>query len=232
VELVACIGPDRLNARQGVGNVVSELVRLVDPDGNEVPADAETVGEIALRGNNVTPGYFDDPTATEAATPDGWFRSGDLAVRHPDGYIEIRDRAKDVIISGGENISSVEVEQAIADHPGVLQAAVVAMPHEHWGERPVAFVSCKPGAVVTATDLRTHLSGRIARFKIPDYFEFAALPTTATGKVQKFELKERLRARATTSDCGAPSSNTPDNTDSASVPGQNRSTMNQGAHDA
>ncbi|XVQ08618.1 AMP-binding protein [Spirillospora sp. CA-255316] len=183
---------DRLNARQGIGNVVSDLVRVVDADGIDVPADAVTVGEIALRGNNVTPEYYQDPNATTAAVADGWFRSGDLAVRHPDGYIEIRDRAKDLIISGGENISSVEVEQAILEHPDVHEAAVVAMPHEHWGERPVAFVSCRPGAAVTAEELRAHLLDRVAKFKIPDRFEFANLPKTATGKIQKFELKKQL----------------------------------------
>ena len=192
---------DRLNARQGIGNVVSDLVRVVDDAGRDVPADAHSIGEIALRGNNVTPGYFDDPEATAAAVPDGWLRSGDLAVRHPDGYIEIRDRAKDVIISGGENISSVEVEQAIVEHPGVLEAAVVAMPHEHWGERPVAFVTCWPGDTVTAGELREHLRARLAQFKIPDRFEFGDLPKTATGKVQKFVLKkiladERARPRS------------------------------------
>jgi fatty-acyl-CoA synthase len=187
---------DRLNARQGIGNIISEVVRVVSTDGSDVPADGETIGEIALRGNNVTPGYFQDPEATAAAAPDGWFRSGDLAVRHPDGYIEIRDRAKDVIISGGENISSVEVERALVEHPAVLEAAVVAVPHEHWGERPVAFVTVAPGATVTAEELREHMTDRVARFKIPDRFEFADLPKTATGKIRKIELKSRLGAHA------------------------------------
>ena len=183
---------DRLNARQGVGNIVSDLVRVVDSAGVDVPADAITVGEIALRGNNVAAEYYLDPNATAASIPDGWFRSGDLAVRHPDGYIEIRDRAKDVIISGGENISSVEVEQAILEHPAVQEVAVVAMPHEHWGERPAAFIALRAGATVTADELHAHLLDRVAKFKIPDRFEFMDLPKTATGKVQKFELKKQL----------------------------------------
>ncbi|WP_066900406.1 AMP-binding protein [Mycolicibacterium houstonense] len=183
---------DRLNARQGIGNIVSDVVRVLDEQGRDVPADATTVGEIALRGNNVTPEYYLDPAATAAAVPDGWFRSGDLAVRHPDGYLEIRDRAKDLIISGGENISSVEIERAILEHPAVLEAAVVAMPHAHWGERPVAFVSLRSGVDVTGDDIRDHLCDRIAKFKIPDRIEFTELPKTATGKIQKFQLKKQL----------------------------------------
>ncbi|WP_285032455.1 AMP-binding protein [Mycolicibacterium sp. lyk4-40-TYG-92] len=183
---------DRLNARQGVGNIVTDPVRVVDEKGRDVPADGATIGEIALWGNNVTPAYYRDMAATAAAVPDGWFRSGDLAVRHPDGYLEIRDRAKDVIISGGENISSVEIESAILEHPAVLEAAVVGMPHEHWGERPAAFVSLRPGAAVTSAELRAHLLDRVAKFKVPDRIEFTALPKTATGKIQKFELKRQL----------------------------------------
>ncbi|MEV0699934.1 AMP-binding protein [Saccharopolyspora sp. NPDC050389] len=185
---------DRLSARQGVGNIVSERVRVVDPAGADVPADGATIGEIALRGNNITPRYFNDPAATEAAVPDGWLRTGDLAVRHPDGYLEIRDRAKDVIISGGENLTSVEIEQALLSHPAVIEAAVVARPDEHWGERPVAFIETAAGTQVSETELREHLLARIARFKVPDAFEFGTLPRTATGKIQKFVLKQRLRA--------------------------------------
>jgi fatty-acyl-CoA synthase len=183
---------DRLNARQGVGNIVADPVRVVDAQGRGVPADGVTIGEIALRGNNVTPAYYLDPVATAAAVPDGWFRSGDLAVRHLDGYIEIRDRAKDVIISGGENISSVEIESAILEHPAVFEAAVVGVPHDHWGERPAAFVSLRPGADVTSEELRAHLLDRVAKFKVPDRIEFTTLPKTATGKIQKFELKRQL----------------------------------------
>src|SRR5439155_26740991 len=130
----------RLMARQGVGNVIAVGPRVVDADGCDVPADGSTIGEIALRGNDVMLGYYRAPELTEAAAPDGWFRPGCLAVRHPDGYIEVRDRSKDVIISGGENIASVEVEQALVSHPAVLEAAVVAAPDERWGEVPVAFV--------------------------------------------------------------------------------------------
>ena len=184
---------DSLRARQGVGNIVSDVVRVVDERGNDVPADATTVGEIAVRGNNVTPEYYRDAAATATAVPDGWFRSGDLAVVHADGYLEIRDRAKDVIISGGENISSVEIERAILEHPSVLEAAVVAMPHEHWGERPVAFVSLRSDATLTGEDIRAHLLGRLAKFKIPDRVEFTELPKTATGKIQKFALKKQFQ---------------------------------------
>ncbi|TKG72464.1 AMP-binding protein [Prauserella endophytica] len=185
---------DRLAARQGVGNIVSEPVRVVNEAGIDIPADAVTLGEIALRGNNITPGYLNDSAATESAVPDGWLRTGDLAVRHPDGYIEIRDRAKDVIISGGENLTSVEIEQALLAHPAVAEAAVVARPDEQWGERPVAFIEPVGQTPVTADELRTHLLERIARFKVPDAFEFGRLPRTATGKVQKFALKQRLHA--------------------------------------
>ncbi|MDH6198560.1 fatty-acyl-CoA synthase [Mycobacterium frederiksbergense] len=183
---------DRLNARQGIGNVISRQPRVVDPAGNDVPADALTVGEIAVHGNNVTPGYFRDDAATRAAIPDGWLRTGDLAVRHPDGYIEIKDRAKDVIISGGENISSVEVEQALMEHPAVQEAAVVAMPSERWGERPLAFVALVPGAATDPEVLRRHLAARISKFKIPDEFRFRELPKTSTGKIQKFILREEI----------------------------------------
>ena len=133
----------RLKSRQGVGNVISCEVRVVDDQGHDVPADAQTMGEIAMRGNNVMLGYYLDDEATQKACPDGWFRTGDLGVMHPDYYIELRDRAKDIIISGGENISSVEIEQALASHPAVFEAAVVAAADEKWGEVPVAFVALK-----------------------------------------------------------------------------------------
>ncbi|WP_280510268.1 AMP-binding protein [Nocardia farcinica] len=186
---------DRLNARQGVGNIITGGVRVVDEAGGDVPADATTIGEIVLRGNNVTAEYYRDPAATAAAVSDGWFRTGDLAVRHSDGYIEIRDRAKDLIISGGENISSIEIERAILEHPAVLEAAVVRVPHEHWGERPAAFVSLRPGAELSSGELRAHLLDRLAKFKVPDRIEFATLPKTATGKIQKFQLEQQLIAR-------------------------------------
>jgi fatty-acyl-CoA synthase len=144
-----------------------------------------------MRGNNVMAGYFRDPAATEHAFEGGWFHSGDLAVRHPDGAIELRDRAKDVIVSGGENISTIEVEQALAKHPAVLECAVVAMPDERWGERPKAFVTLKPGAEATVEELVEFCRGRLARFKCPAAVEFGELPKTSTGKIQKYVLRER-----------------------------------------
>ena len=183
----------RLKARQGVGNVVSQPVRVVGDNGDDVPADANTIGEIAIRGNNVMLGYYRDDEATRKACPDGWFRTGDLGVMHPDGYIELRDRAKDIIISGGENISSVEVEQALSTHPAVLEAAVVAAPDERWGEVPVAYVHLHDDAQVADVDLIEHVRARLARFKAPRRIVFGALPKTATGKVQKNVLRERLR---------------------------------------
>jgi fatty-acyl-CoA synthase len=178
-----------VRARQGVGNVISCTARVVDADGKDVEPDGEAIGEIALRGNNVMLGYYRDEAATAVAVPDGWFRTGDLGVLHPDGYVQIRDRKKDVIISGGENISSVEVEAALASHPAVLEAAVIAVPDEHWGERPAAWVTLKDGAQVTAEELRAHVRGRLARFKVPDRIEFGVLPKTASGKIRKFELR-------------------------------------------
>jgi fatty-acyl-CoA synthase len=176
-------------ARQGVGNIVSSSVRVVDSGGRDVAADGATLGEVALHGNNIMLGYYRDPVATARAIPDGWFRTGDLGVLHPDGYLEIRDRAKDVIISGGENISSVEVEAALASHPAVLEAAVVAVPNEKWGERPVAWVTLKPGGQASADELRQHVRARLAGFKVPDRVEFGPLPKTASGKIRKVELR-------------------------------------------
>lgn len=184
----------RIKARQGVGNVVSCVVRVVDAAGADVAADGETVGEICLRGNNVMLGYLDDAAATAAAAPDGWFRTGDLGVRHGDGYLELRDRSKDVIISGGENIASVEVEQAIADHPAVLEVAVVAAPHPRWGEVPDAYVTLKADATATAQEIIDHVRARLARFKAPHRVHFGDLPKTSTGKVQKYVLRERSAA--------------------------------------
>jgi fatty-acyl-CoA synthase len=145
-----------------------------------------------MRGNNVMKGYFDDPDATATAFRGGWFHSGDLGVWHPDGYVELRDRAKDVIISGGENISTIEVEQAVVRHPAVLEAAVVGVPDEQWGERPKAFVILKSGQEVSEEDLISHVQGLIARFKAPSAVEFVdELPKTSTGKIQKFALREK-----------------------------------------
>jgi fatty-acyl-CoA synthase len=181
----------RRRARQGVGNVIACAVRVVSANGVDVPADGQTVGEIAVRGNNVMLGYFRDPEATAAAIPDGWFRTGDVAVMHPDGYLEIRDRTKDVIISGGENISSVEVEAVLAAHPQVLEAAVVAAPDGKWGERPVAWVTPRGGEPPTAAELRAYVRERLAGFKVPDRIYFGPLPKTSTGKIQKYLLRRR-----------------------------------------
>ncbi len=184
----------KLKARQGVGNVISQRVRVVDVDGADVPADGETMGEIAIRGNNVMLGYYNDEEATRKAAPDGWFRTGDLGVMCADGYVALRDRAKDIIISGGENISSIEVEEALATHDAVLEVAVVAAPDEKWGEVPVAFVTLKDGATASDAELIEHVRARLARFKAPKRVVFGALPKTATGKVQKKTLRDRLRA--------------------------------------
>ena len=179
-------------ARQGVAMIQAEPVRVVDEDMNDVPRDGSTMGEIVMRGNNVMKGYFEDVEATEKAFRGGWFHSGDLGVQHPDGYIQLRDRAKDIIISGGENISTVEVEQAVDSHPGVLEVAVIGVPDEKWGERPKAFVVRKSGAEVSEGELIAHVQSRIARFKSPKEIEFVeVLPKTSTGKVQKFELREK-----------------------------------------
>jgi acyl-CoA synthetase (AMP-forming)/AMP-acid ligase II len=185
----------RLKARQGVGNVISSQVRVVDERGADVPADGQTLGEIAIRGNNVMLGYYRDEEATRNAAPDGWFRTGDLGVMHPDGYFELRDRAKDIIVSGGENISSVEVEQAVASHPAVAECAVVAAPDEKWGEIPVAFVTLKEGMSATDGELIAHVRGRLASFKAPKRVSFGPLPKTATGKVQKNVLRQQIKQK-------------------------------------
>jgi fatty-acyl-CoA synthase len=183
----------QLRARQGVGNIVSDNVRVIRSDGVDVPRDGETVGEVVLRGDNVMLGYFRDDSATAAATVDGWFRTGDVGVMHRDGYIELRDRAKDVIISGGENIASIEIEQALATHRDVMECAVVAAPDERWGEVPVAFVTLRPGAEVSEADLIDHVKRQIARFKAPKRVIFGPLPKTGTGKIQKFALRDSVR---------------------------------------
>jgi fatty-acyl-CoA synthase len=179
-------------ARQGVGMIQADQVRVVDEAMHDVPRDGSTMGEILMRGNNVMKGYFRDVEATDKAFRGGWFHSGDLGVQHPDGYVQLRDRAKDIIISGGENISTVEVEQAIDSHPGVLECAVIGVPDEKWGERPKAFVVRRPDAEVTEAELIGHVHARIARYKAPKAVEFVeALPKTSTGKVQKFELRDK-----------------------------------------
>lgn len=179
-----------IKARQGVELLTSGDLRVVDGEGREVPRDGQTQGEIVVRGNVVMAGYYLDAEGTAQAIRDGWFHSGDAAVVHPDGYLEIRDRLKDVIISGGENISSVEVEGLLLRHPAVQEVAVVGMPHEKWGESPHAFVVLKAGAAATGTELRQFARDHLAHFKVPQGFTFVPeLPKTATGKIQKFILR-------------------------------------------
>ena len=181
----------RLKARQGVHHVGIAGQRVVDDDMRDVPADGRTMGELVLRGNTIMAGYFKDEEATARAFRGGWLHTGDLGVLHPDGYVELRDRAKDVIISGGENISTVEVEQCIMRHPAVLEAAVVGIPDEKWGEVPKAYVTLKPGAAATPEELIAHCRQHLARFKAPKAVEFGELPKTSTGKIQKFVLREK-----------------------------------------
>ncbi len=181
----------KLLARQGQAYPSADLVRVVDPDMNDIPRDAEAMGEVVMRGNNVMSGYFADQEATDKAFRGGWFHSGDLAVWHPDGNIELRDRSKDIIISGGENISSIEVEQTICAHPAVLECAVIGIPNERWGERPKAFVTLNGDASATADELIAFCRERLAHYKCPDAIEFGQLPKTSTGKVQKFALRDR-----------------------------------------
>ncbi len=185
-----------LNGRQGVAYHAEEAVSVLDPATMQpVPWDGQTMGEVMFRGNIVMKGYLKNPSATEAAFRDGWFHSGDLAVVHPDGYIKITDRAKDIIISGGENISSIEVEDALYKHPAVMLAAVVAAPDPKWGEVPHAFIELREGATVTEEELQQHCRQLLAGYKIPKKFTFGPLPKTSTGKIQKFILREQARSR-------------------------------------
>jgi fatty-acyl-CoA synthase len=185
----------RRNARQGVRYTLQEGMQVMDPDSMEpVPRDGETVGEIMFRGNITMRGYLKNPEATEAAFAGGWFHTGDLAVTDPDGYVRITDRAKDVIISGGENISSLEVEEVLYRHAAVLACAVVAMPSEKWGETPCAFIELAPGATASEAEIIDYCKAKLARFKAPSAVVFGALPRTSTGKIQKFVLRERARA--------------------------------------
>ena len=178
-------------ARQGMPHVGAGQVRVVGEGMEDMPADGESLGEVVLRGNNVMKGYFKQPEATEEAFAGGWFHTGDVGVLHEDGTVELRDRKKDVIISGGENISTIEVEQAVESHPAVMEAAVVAIPDDKWGEVPKAFVTLKPGASAGADEIIEHVRGRIARYKAPRAVEFGELPKTSTGKIQKYVLRER-----------------------------------------
>jgi fatty-acyl-CoA synthase len=187
----------RLNGRQGVRYLMEEGLTVMDPETmRPVPADGETMGEIMFRGNITMKGYLGNPKATQAAFAGGWFHSGDLAVVQPDGYIKIKDRSKDIIISGGENISSLEVEDVLYRHPAVLAAAVVAKPDQKWGETPCAFVELKPDAKVSEAEMIEFCRGHLARFKAPRTVVFCELPKTSTGKIQKFLLREKARSAA------------------------------------
>jgi len=182
----------KLKARQGVPYVTTMYMDVMDTDTMKpVPHDGETIGEIVMRGNNVMTGYYKDSEATAEAFKGGWFHSGDLAVMHPDNYVQIMDRKKDIIISGGENISTVEIENVIYQHPDVLGVAVVAVPESKWGEVPKAFIEIKEGSHLTSEDITTFCKERIARFKAPKAVEFIELPKTSTGKIQKFKLRDK-----------------------------------------
>jgi fatty-acyl-CoA synthase len=179
-------------ARQGVPYLIAGTdMRVVDEEMNDVTADGSTMGEVVMRGNNVMLGYYQDPEATANAFRGGWFHSGDVAVVHPDGYIEIRDRKKDIVISGGENISSIEVEKVVYEHPAVLEAAVVSAPDERWGEVPKVYIGLKPGHSATAEEIVAFCRERLTHFKCPKIVEFGPLPRTATGKIRKNELRDR-----------------------------------------
>jgi fatty-acyl-CoA synthase len=185
------------NGRQGVAYLLEEGMSVLDPETMQpVPADGETMGEIMFRGNITMKGYLKNPAATEEAFRGGWFHSGDLAVMHPDGYVKIKDRSKDVIISGGENISSQEVEDVLHGHPAVMMAAVVAQPDPKWGETPCAFIELKEGASASVEEIIEFCRARMARFKAPKTVVFGPLPKTSTGKVQKFLLRERAKSTA------------------------------------
>jgi fatty-acyl-CoA synthase len=182
------------NGRQGVRYHMQAAVDVLGDSGEPVPRDGATIGEVCFRGNLVMKGYLRNPQATAQAFAGGWFHTGDLAVVHPDGYIKIKDRSKDIIISGGENISSVELEEVLYRHDAVLAAAVVAMPDAKWGEVPCAFVELKPGATSNEAEILEHCRTRVARFKAPKRVIFGALPKTSTGKIQKFLLREQVRS--------------------------------------
>jgi len=185
------------NGRQGVRYTAEEGMTVIDPATmREVPRDGQTMGEIMFRGNITMKGYLKNPAASADAFAGGWFHSGDLAVMQPDGYVKIKDRSKDVIISGGENISSLEVEDALYRHPAVAAAAVVAQPDPRWGETPCAFVELKPGATATEAELIVHCLQLLARFKTPKRIVFGEVPKTSTGKIQKYILRERAKSAA------------------------------------
>jgi fatty-acyl-CoA synthase len=181
----------RYRARQGFPNVCAGEVRVVDESMRDVPEDGRSMGEVVMRGNVVMSGYFADEAATGRAFAGGWFHSGDIAVRHADGSIELRDRKKDIIISGGENISTIEVEQTVARHPAVLECAVIAVPDDTWGEVPKAFITLKEGVKASEEEILEHCRSCIAHFKVPKAIAFGPLPKTSTGKVQKYVLREQ-----------------------------------------
>jgi len=190
----------RLNARQGVAGPMQEAMTVLDPDTMEpVPPDGETIGEIMFRGNVVMSGYLKNPSATDEAFAGGWLHTGDLAVIEPDGYVRIKDRSKDVIISGGENISSIEVEDVLHRHPAVDSAAVVAKPDEKWGEVPCAFIELKPNAKATEAEIRQFCRGEMAAFKVPKFVVFGPIAKSSTGKIQKFKLRELVKNMETVS---------------------------------
>jgi fatty-acyl-CoA synthase len=184
----------QLKTRVGVGNLITQEVRVVDYDGRDIAADGVAQGEIVLRGNNVMMGYYRNPESTQAVLRDGWFWTGDVGVMHPDGYVELTDRARDVIISGGDTIATVEVEQVLGMHPDILEVAVLAGPHSELGEVPVAFVTLRAGAVADEAALIEHSRRHLARFKIPNRFVFGDLPKAGTGKIKKYALRERMSA--------------------------------------
>jgi fatty-acyl-CoA synthase len=191
-------GPEKatLKARQGVRYLPLEGLSVMEPETMQpVPADGETMGEVMFRGNVVMKGYLKNPAASQAAFAGGWFHSGDLGVMHPDGYIQLKDRSKDIIISGGENISSIEVEEVLYKHPAVQAAGVVAKPDDTWGETPCAFIELKPGHEATADDIIEWCRTRLARFKCPRHVVFAEIPKTSTGKIQKFKLREMAKGQ-------------------------------------
>jgi fatty-acyl-CoA synthase len=190
----------RLKARQGVRYQALEDLDVINPKTMEaVPQDGVTLGEVMFRGNIVMKGYLKNRHATEMAFAGGWFHSGDLGVIHPDGYIQLKDRSKDIIISGGENISSIEVEEVLHKHPFILAAAVVAMPHEKWGETPCAFVEVVQGNYLSTEELIHYCKKNLANFKIPRHFVFQDIEKTSTGKVQKFRLREYAKNLVTSS---------------------------------
>jgi fatty-acyl-CoA synthase len=184
-----------LNARQGVRYHLQQAITVMDPDTMQpVPADGTTMGEIMFRGNITMKGYLKNEKATQEAFAGGWFHTGDLAVMNPDGYVKIKDRSKDIIISGGENISSIEVEDVLYRHPAIIAAAVVAKPDPKWGETPCAFVELRPGVEVRAEDIIAHCKQHMAGFKVPKSVIFCELPKTSTGKIQKFALRQQVKS--------------------------------------